>query len=187
MSGDLVSRKAVIDALTSLRTHDGMELSASIDYAEACEAICDIPVVGATLRRAETKYLNTHTEPDGGYYVTSDLFPGLIGDGDTPNDAVDDFLEVLQDLRLQKPLTLDEVKKERAVWLEMRNWNEKTDIMPMLVLYGVNGVCYRAVYRDTDWMDERTLDLDYDGYGVDWICWARKPTDEERAAAKWEE
>ena len=47
MSGDLISRKAVIDALTNLHTHDGMELSASVDYAEACDAICDIPAVDA--------------------------------------------------------------------------------------------------------------------------------------------
>lgn len=57
MSGDLISRKAVTDALTSLHTHNGMELSASVDYVEACEAICDIPAVDAEpVRHGEWVY-----------------------------------------------------------------------------------------------------------------------------------
>lgn len=44
---DLINRKAVIDALTCLHTHDGMELGASVDFAGACEVVCGIPAVDA--------------------------------------------------------------------------------------------------------------------------------------------
>lgn len=47
MNGDLISRKAVIDALTSLHTHVGMELGASVAFDEACDAVCKIPAVDA--------------------------------------------------------------------------------------------------------------------------------------------
>lgn len=49
MNGDLISRKAVIDALTSLHTHVGMELGARVDFDEACDAICKIPAVEAEI------------------------------------------------------------------------------------------------------------------------------------------
>ena len=54
---DLINRKAVIDALTYLHTHDGMELGASVDFAGACEVVCGIPAVDAEpVRRMECDF-----------------------------------------------------------------------------------------------------------------------------------
>lgn len=47
MDNDLISRNSAIDALRNLHTHEGMELSASVDLMTACEAICSIPAVDA--------------------------------------------------------------------------------------------------------------------------------------------
>lgn len=44
---DLIEREAVMKALQVIHSHDGMELSANVDYVEACNAIYNIPAVDA--------------------------------------------------------------------------------------------------------------------------------------------
>ena len=44
---DLIEREAVMQALQTIHSHDGMELSADVDYVEACSAIYNIPAVDA--------------------------------------------------------------------------------------------------------------------------------------------
>ena len=44
---DLIEREAVMKALQAIHTHDGMELSADVDYVEACSAIYNIRAVDA--------------------------------------------------------------------------------------------------------------------------------------------
>ena len=73
------------------------------------------------------------------------------------------------------PLTLEEVKRHvkepeaEPVWLDDVEEPSNT------------GWTYSHII--CDWLhgfDERT-------YGKEWRCWSRKPTDEERKAAKWDE
>lgn len=44
---DLIEREAVMKALQTIHTHDGMEISSDVDYVEACSAIYNIPAVDA--------------------------------------------------------------------------------------------------------------------------------------------
>ena len=73
------------------------------------------------------------------------------------------------------PMTLEEVKRHvkepeaEPVWLDDVEEPSNT------------GWTYSHII--CDWLhgfDERT-------YGKEWRCWSRKPTDEERKAAKWDE
>lgn len=68
---------------------------------------------------------------------------------------------------LQKPLTLEEAKKELALWFEYQANTFNTSACLYPELYSSD---YRAESK----------------YGIGWRCWATKPTDEEREAAKWE-
>lgn len=85
--------------------------------------------------------------------------------------------------KLKKPLTLDEVRHHcempyaSPVWLETREaafWiyaNVNDDEM-------IKGAL--ATIKD-DWLTSNMV------YGVRWRCWRSRPTDEERAAAEWED
>lgn len=82
----------------------------------------------------------------------------------------------------QKPLTQEEVKEKKAVWVE--NKVEDEDLYPALL-------CCRSYTYFNEFCinvgdDDGTVLLDNDKYGVAWRCWAEKPTEEERKAAEWE-
>ena len=74
----------------------------------------------------------------------------------------------------QKPLTVEEVKAEPdVVWVEWPlggRW-------PCVIAEVEDDHCYF-----TDGETERML-----RYGIGWRCWANRPTEEERQAAKWED
>lgn len=75
---------------------------------------------------------------------------------------------------LQKPLTLEEMKEQKAVWIE-------TDVVFPAVL-DISDDAYNAFIRsDGDCFVEKTK-----LYGKCWRCWAKKPTDAEREAEKLE-
>lgn len=80
----------------------------------------------------------------------------------------DEALQAALARPLQKPLTLEEAKKELALWIEY----------PPNIYY--HRACLYPVLYSADFRAEST-------YGIGWRCWATKPTDEEREAAKWDE
>lgn len=87
----------------------------------------------------------------------------------SPNEGgAEEALKAALKRPLQKPLTLEEAKKEFALWFEYppNIFNPRACLLPEL---------YSSDYRA-----EST-------YGIKWRCWATKPTDEERAEAKWNE
>ena len=74
----------------------------------------------------------------------------------------------------QKPLTIEEVKAEPdVVWVE---W-PPGGLWPCVIAEVEDDHCYF-----TDGETERML-----RYGIGWRCWANRPTEEERQAAKWED
>ena len=82
------------------------------------------------------------------------------------------------------PLTLEEVKEQRAVWLE-ENLCE-----PVPALFYIKGYPHHSVFigafgKDEDF-DENVW-YDNEDYGVEWRCWLRKPTVEERVTTPWGE
>ena len=78
---------------------------------------------------------------------------------------------------LQKPLTIEGVKTQIAVWVEEKT-NGSQPVLAEIIdtftsTFSYDGlVCHMSFY---------TAD-----YGKTWRCWAMKPTEEERSAAKWE-
>ena len=69
------------------------------------------------------------------------------------------------------------------VWLEMRADNVEpiiADIVPSFTDPGEKA-------EITLLGNTRRAHLPYDHYGSIWRCWPRKPTDEERKAAKWDD
>lgn len=88
---------------------------------------------------------------------------------------------------LQKPLTLEEAKKNPIViYFEHKSFSN-------LNRYGVR-IMGKKQYQMQDgsiipllskYIKNNSL---YIGkFGLDWRCWATKPTDEEREAAKWDD
>lgn len=92
----------------------------------------------------------------------------------------------------QKPLTLEEAVREKAVWVEFPDRLEeyaKDDGIAAVIFesycQGDNqcvlvGDDLEDTIHDGLWLDDRD-------YNDSWRCWATKPTQEEREAAKWEE
>lgn len=90
---------------------------------------------------------------------------------------------------MQKPLTFDELmSRPDSVWYE-----NTILIEPMMISFNQEYSIYHnkmvviGLYRGIALNHFRQLELPVEYYGKTWRCWARKPTDEERAAAKWEE
>lgn len=90
---------------------------------------------------------------------------------------------------MQKPLTFDELNAlPDGVWYE-----NDTVIEPMMIsheqifslVYNKNVVIGLCRGRVLNYFKQFELPVAW--YGKTWRCWAQKPTDEERAAAKWEE
>ena len=83
---------------------------------------------------------------------------------------------------MQKPLSLERVKENRAVWIEDDGCETGQELYP--ALYYAKGHPHHTVFiyqeEDHAWLDNLE-------YGVTWRCWATKPTEEEMANAEWEE
>lgn len=82
---------------------------------------------------------------------------------------------------LQKPLTTEESKKQVSVWIE---YSEKVkfgeSIEPALYVCSDDSEsCFDDGFSEQFCLEDKD-------YGKMWRCWATKPTDEERGAAKWE-
>ena len=75
------------------------------------------------------------------------------------------------------PLKVGYLLKENPVWLEYNSG--PVEICELSVWYNV----YCAYFIG----DEDEEYLTRAGYNKIWRCWPRKPTDEEREAAKWDE
>ena len=94
-------------------------------------------------------------------------------------------LEAVLKHPLQKPLTIEEVKEAKAVWIEDDGCETGDELYPALYLskgYPSHYV-FLTAYDDGDlkvWANIMH-------YGKTWRCWARKPTEEECASVKWEE
>lgn len=78
---------------------------------------------------------------------------------------------------LQKPLMLEEVKEQIAVWVETIDMRIES---ALCVCSDFNTFCFDAGFSQQYRIPKRD-------YNEMWRCWATKPTDEERASAKWEE
>ena len=87
---------------------------------------------------------------------------------------------------MQRPLTLEQVKENRAVWIEDDGCETGEELYP--ALYYAEGYPQHTVftYLDED-LGEEDAWLNNTQYGITWRCWATKPTEEERANAEWEE
>lgn len=120
-------------------------------------------------------------------------------------DARKDFLAYIQQLEAKLaeyekplvPMTLEEVfavsrDEGNIVWLEYRDENavrcgyngyyEPQHIMAYTAFGGYKGeVTFYPPGAET----EKTPDPAV--YGIGWRCWHRKPTDDERKVAKWDE
>ena len=83
------------------------------------------------------------------------------------------------DKPMQKPLTLEEFKKAKVVWIECSD--EDVD-KPIQVL--TNGISDKIAHFLTD--NGIRADGRIDQCGSMWRAWASRPTDEEREAAAWE-
>lgn len=93
---------------------------------------------------------------------------------------------------LQKPLTLEEAVREKAVWVEFSDGleeYEKDDGIAAVIFESYCHVDNQCVLVGDDLEDtiHDGLWLDDRDYNDSWRCWATKPTQEEREAAKWEE
>lgn len=80
------------------------------------------------------------------------------------------------------PLTLEEVKEQRAVWVE-ENLCE-----PVPALFYIKGYPHHSVFVGAFGEDEdfdENVWYDNEDYGVEWRCWFREPTVEERAGTPW--
>lgn len=85
---------------------------------------------------------------------------------------------------LQKPLTRDEVVQviNAPVWMEFRNEFAAVNNAWALRLQAWDESYYLVGNEINGVINPRV-----DKYGQSWRCWASHPTDEERAAASWED
>lgn len=80
----------------------------------------------------------------------------------------------------QRPLTLEELNAGDVVYLEFKDDDE---IIPIQILPEALSPNLLAYFK-CGWAARFNLDML--GYGRYCRCWAQMPTDEERAAAEWE-
>lgn len=94
--------------------------------------------------------------------------------------------EIVQEVALrrplQKPLTKEEIFELIASNEEFVTWNE----------YKKEGLLFPQIWSDGEVISDvmcpiATDKIVWDTYGKTWRNWASRPTDEERAAAPWEE
>lgn len=95
---------------------------------------------------------------------------------------------------LQKPLTLEEFKKNGFAFIELNEEYYSDYVFPAhyiafgwshysIILTKCNALLEGLFGIEDD--DENQAWIDNDDYCKAWRCWATKPTDEEREAAKW--
>lgn len=81
-------------------------------------------------------------------------------------------------------LTLEEIKEQRAVWVE------KVGFYPVPAIFYSYRYPHHSVFggkfEGRDDFDDNNL-YDNEGYRVAWRCWLRKPTAEEMATMPWRE
>lgn len=85
-----------------------------------------------------------------------------------------------KDPAIRKPLTLEELKKAKSVWIECSD-EDADNPVPVLT----DGISDKIAHFLTD--NGIRADGRIDQYGSMWRAWASEPTNEERAAAPWEE
>lgn len=84
----------------------------------------------------------------------------------------------------EKPLELDKAKELRICWIEEID----EGVFPAIYEAKGNGGIYAVftiIESNDDWDEHYWAEVSE--YGSCWRCWPRKPTDEERKAAKWDE
>lgn len=99
---------------------------------------------------------------------------------------------------LQRPMTLEETWEkskevsDNVVWLEFKEEHEDyLYVIPALISntapwpFGMNHLPTIRYFRFLVWPKD-IIEVEKEKYGEKHRCWASKPTDEERAAAKWE-
>lgn len=102
----------------------------------------------------------------------------------------------LESNQMKKPLTLEEALEAKAVHIEDDGCEIGVELYP--ALYFAKGhpnysVFLTGIYTGSDTVRSRNDEcglkawLNNEEYGITWRCWASRPTEEERAAAKWEE
>ncbi len=94
----------------------------------------------------------------------------------------DELVDAQEKPAMQKPLTKEEL-------LELINPGD--EVVAWAEANGFDGVhpnlWYRGMVQGPDVPAACTKYLNWNGYGKTWRAWAARPTDEERAAAPWEE
>lgn len=120
----------------------------------------------------EMRLINQY--PSSGFLFNCDECGATSPSGETVEEAY----AIARCRPLQKTLTLEEVKKQVAVWVEWV-WSYE-NISPAMYLCSD----YRTMCFDEGFA--KSYRLPKADYGKKWRCWATKPTDEERKAAKWE-
>ena len=85
--------------------------------------------------------------------------------------------------QMQRPLTLEEVHELKAVWIEDPFEDYDMPLYPA-IYWGKGNFTYSVFIANIDDGEEKAW-CDNETYGYDWRCWAEKPTEEERKAAKW--
>lgn len=83
---------------------------------------------------------------------------------------------------IQKPMTLGELHALIDAGTEAVAWSESKEDPEIYAAIFYDG---RTIDRFAHYLD--SSDLCFSAYGKTWRCWASRPTDEERAAAPWEE
>lgn len=100
---------------------------------------------------------------------------------------------------MQKPMTMEETWKksmtlfDNVVWIEFKDESEDyTDVIPALISNyspwppNMKHLPTKYIFRYLTWPKD-VIEVERAKYGQKHRCWASKPTEEERAAAPWEE
>lgn len=116
---------------------------------------------------------NADEEPENRVLHQSDVIELLVG-------ALRDALDRPMQKPMQKPIKLEDVQLGDNVFIDFRN---EEDVERVLIVpsFAPNVMGYA---RD-GWSSRFAVDRL--SYGRFWRLWGNKPTDEERAAAPWEE
>ena len=101
--------------------------------------------------------------------------------GPDSNDQEEAYAETMQRYAPpEKPLTLDEIFND-PVWFELKTINNSLMLVDIVPAFSDPGNKAEIEFLGKS----QHAMLPYNHYGMSWRCWAHKPTDEERGAAKW--
>lgn len=84
--------------------------------------------------------------------------------------------------QMQKPIKRGHLLENSPCWFEARYDDGYFDLEPAEITKGAGANYYIYLIGS-----ETATRMDGKEYGEWWRCWAEKPTEEERALAKWEE